>query len=230
MFTINKSEKRAWQQTLALLAAGFVLTAILVLISRGGSWFTATAWAKVSAVKWIAAAVIFTAAALLQYYFLMLLRHSFWKHVLWLLPAVWLYNNGMVGIQRLFDSETGMALTGWIPVTDLLGWLMAALFWPLFIAGGAVTAIADSGGLVFTQSCQYGRLALDAAGLSAGDVIGHVLNYFSVYWNLITDSFVHQVTSGYSHERSFWDFSVAGAFGLPHWFLSLGYNLSCLTV
>ena len=140
MFTINKTEERAWQQNLALIAAGFVLTGIIILISRGESWFTATAWPRISVIRWIAAGVILPVGALLQYYFLMLLRHSFWKYVLWLLPAIWLYNNGMVGIQRLFDSEGGLALTGWIPITDLLGWLMAVIFWPMFIAGGAVTA------------------------------------------------------------------------------------------
>lgn len=228
MFTINKTEERARKETIVLIVAGMVLVGIIVLISRGESWFTATAWARVSVIQWVAAGVILIIAVALQYYFLMLLRYSAWKYVLWLLPAVWLYNNGMVGIQRLFDSEAGVALTGWIPVTDLLGWLMAMVFWPLFIVGGAITAIIDSSGFIFTQPCQYARLALDMAGVGTGDIIGHVLNYLGTYWDLISDSFVRQVASEYSRSRSFWDFSLSGAFGLPHWLFNLGYGTGCL--
>lgn len=228
MFTINKTEKREWQQNIALVTAGIVLMGVIVIISRGETWFTAAAWSKISVVQWVVLGVILSIALVLQYYFLMLLRHSFWKYLLWLLPVIWLYNNGMVGIQRLFDSEAGMTLTGWIPITDLFGWLMAAVYWPLFTAGGAATSIIDSNAFRLSQACYYAHIALDAAGVSPGDIVGHVLNHLSVFWNMVSDSFVKQVTMAYSHNRSFFDFSMAGAFGLPHWFFSLGYNFSCV--
>ena len=230
MFTINEDEIREWRQNIMLITAGIVLVGIILLISRGDTWFTATAWSKVSIVQWGITAAICIVALLLQYIYLRLLRHSIWKYSLWILLAIWAYNNGMVGIQRLFDQDAGLTLTGWIPVTDLLGWLMAAVFWPLFIAGGSVTAIIDSGSFLFTQPCHYARLALDAAGIASGDIVGYVLNHLSVFWDLVSDSFVRQVMDVYSHNRSFLDFSVSGAFGLPHWFYSLGYSCSCLAV
>lgn len=230
MFTINKTEKREWQQNIALVTAGLVLTGIVLIISRGEVWIDTVTWSKVSTVQWVIISVITVISLLLQYYFLLLLRHSALKYLLFLLPVVWLYNNGMVGIQRLFDSEAGLTLTGWIPVTDLLGWLMAAVFWPLFAAGGAMVALIDSNGFLFTEPCHYARLALDITGADSGDIISYVWNHFKIFWDLVSDSFTRQVLDAYSHNRSFWDFSVSGAFGLPHWVFSLGYSCSCIVI
>jgi hypothetical protein len=226
---MDKREQRVRLQSLALLTTGIALVVVLIIISRGGiDWFTRTAWGRVSPLKWAAITSMLGVALVVQFWFLMLLRYSPAKILLWLLPVIWLFNNALAAIQNLLDSSAGIAITGWIPITDLIGWLTGAVYFPLLVGGGAATALIDSSGVMLTQACRYAGIAFDTAGIAPGDIISGILNYIKMFWNLISESFMREIAIEYSKNRSFFDFSLSGAFSLPHWLFSVGYSFTCI--
>ena len=231
MIAIDKRERREKWTNLALVVAGLALAIGIIIYSRWGlSWFTETAWAKVSILKWLSVVIILSITLVLQYYFLMLLRHSIVKYlVLWLLPIIWLFNNGLVALHRLFESAANETLlTGWIPVTDLIGWLVGVVFFPSFIGGGTIVGIIDSGGSFMSQVCSIGGMAMNVTGTSVWDILSHVPKFMGVFWDQVVNSFANAVFPENFKNRSFFDLTLDGVISLPHWFYSAGYSLTCI--
>lgn len=228
---MDKTEAREKWINIFLVATGLGLFICLIIYSRWGlSWFTDTAWAKVTVFKWLSVVVILTVSLVLQYYFLMLLRHSIVKYlVLWFLPVLWLFNNGLVAIHRLFESAAEATLfTGWIPITDLAGWLLGIIFFPLFVGGGAIVGIIDSGGSFMSQVCSIAGIAMNATGTSAWDILSHVPKFLHLFWDQVVNSFMHAVFPEDLKNRSFFDLSLDSIISLPNWFYSAGYSFTCI--
>lgn len=231
LLNINKTETRDIKINIAIVITGIALVIGLIIYSRGGvSWFTNTAWSQVSIVKWIVIVVTVGIALVIQYYFLLLLRHSFVKYlVFWLLPIIWLFNNGSVAIHRLFESAAEETfLTGWIPITDLIGWLMGTVYVPLLVVGGIVVALIDSGGFFLAQACNIAGMALDITGTSFGDLISGGFKFIGIFLDLLGNSFMQEFVTENLRNRPFFDLSLSGVFSLPHWFYSAGYSFSCI--
>ena len=174
--------------------------------------------------------IILTIAVVLQYYFLMLLRHSVVKYlVLWLLPVIWLFNNGLVALHRLFESAANEAwLTGWIPVTDLIGWLLGGVFFPSIIGGGVVVGIIDSGGSFMSQVCSIAGISMGITGTSIWDVLSHVPQFLHLFWDQVVHSFMHAVFPEDLKSRSFFDIGLDSLVSLPYWLYSVGYSVTCI--
>ncbi len=230
---MNKKEQLEKRNNIILLLVGFFLViGLLVIYREGVTWFTLTKWPYVSVASWISIGVIFSVSLALQYYFLMLLRYSFFKYIiLWFIPIIWLFNNGLVVMHRFFDWTTDIVSpTGWLPLGELLGWLLSAIFLPILVGGGAVVAIIDASGTMLTQACYYAGIALDVAGVSSSDIISYSINFINITWDLLSNSFVQQVISEKSMSRPFMDFSLSSVFSLPYWVLSIGYSFTCLII
>jgi hypothetical protein len=210
----------------------FLVIGLLVIYREGITWFTITKWSHVSIASWISIDVIFSVSLALQYYFLMLLRYSFFKYlILWFIPIIWLFNNSLVVMHRFFDWTTNIVSpAGWFRLGELLGWLLSAVFLPILVGGGAVVAIIDASGSMLTQACYYAGIALDVAGVSSSDIISYSINFINITWDLLSNSFVQQVISEKSMSRPFMDFSLSSLFSLPYWVLSVGYSFTCLII
>jgi hypothetical protein len=230
---MDKKEQREKRANILLLITGCLLVVGLLLIYREGvTWFSSTRWLDVSIVSWVSIGAILGIALVLQYYFLMLLRYSFFKYlVLWFIPIAWLFNNGLVAMHRFLDWTTDIiSPAGWIPLGELLGWLLSAVFFPVLVAGGAIVAIIDSSSSMLTQACYYAGIALDVAGISPWNVIDYSMNFISVIWDLLSNSFMQQVVSERMMNRSLLDFSLSSTFSLPYWVLSIGYSFTCIVI
>ena len=230
---MNKTEQIEKRNNFILLFTGiFLVIGLLVIYREGLTWFTATKWPRISVVRWISISVILSIALVLQYYFFMLLRYSFVKYlVLWGIPIIWLFNNGLVALHRFFDWTTDIVSpAGWIPLGEFLGWMLSAVFFPVLIGGGAVIAIIDSSGLMLTQACYYAGIAMDVAYASGWNIISYATNFINVIWDLLSNSFVQEVIKERATNRSFIDFSLSSIFSLPYWVLSIGYSFTCIVI
>ncbi len=230
---MDMKESREKRNNIILVLIGIILVVSLLLIYREGvSWFSLTRWSDVSIVSWVSISVILAIALLLQYYFLMLLRYSIVKYlVLWFIPIIWLFNNGLVAMHRFLDWTTDIiSLAGWIPVGELLGWLLSAVFFPVLAGGGAIIAIIDSNSSMLTQACYYAGIALEVSDISPWNIISYSMNFVSIIWDLVSNSFVQQVVSERMMNRSFLDFSLSSTFSLPYWVLSIGYSFACIMI
>ena len=230
---MDKREQREKRSNIVLIIIGILLALVLIIIPRGGfDWFTSTSWSHVSVFKWGFIVVILSLSLVLQYYFLMLLRYSVLKYfVLWFLPIMWMFNNGLVAMHRFLDWTTDIhSPVGWMPITDLLSWLLGSVFSPSLIGFGVVAAIIDSSGAMLTQACYYAGIAMDVAGISPWHVIDYGMNFISVFWDMISNSFVQEVIKESSGNRSFFDLSLSGAFSLPNWLVSIGYSFTCVVI
>jgi hypothetical protein len=228
---MDKKEQLEKRNNIILLFVGvFLVISLLVIYREGRIWFTVTKWSHISVASWIVISAIFSVSLLLQYHFLMLLRYSFFKYiVLWFIPAIWIFNNGLVAMHRFFDWTTDIVSpAGWLPLGELLGWLLSAVFLPVLVAGGAIVAIIDSGGSMLTLACYFAGMALDFTGASGWNIISYCMNFINVIWDLISNSFVQQIISERSINRPFMDFSLSSLFSLPYWILSISYNFTCL--
>jgi hypothetical protein len=230
---MDKKQQIEKRNNIIILIAGlFLVISLLVIYREGLTWFAATKWSHVSVASWIGIGVILSVSFLLQYYFLMLLRYSFIKYiVLWFIPLMWLFNNGLVAMHRFFDWTTDIVSpAGWSPIGEFLGWMLSAVYLPILVGGGAIVAIIDSSGSMLTQACYYAGIALDVADVSGWNIISYSMNFISVTWDLISNSFVQQVMSERLMNRPFLDFSLTSAFSLPYWVLSIGYSFACILV
>ena len=231
MLKKGKSEMLVRLENTVLIIVGIVLVLGMLAMFRGGAdWFNNIHWSKISVLKWIVLGVIGFIALLFQYYLLLLFRYSFLKHLFWFLPALWLINNGLIVIGRFIDSEYHRAVTGWIPLTDLFGWLISLVYFPLLVGGGAMSAIADSGGFVMSQACAYAHAVLETARVSNGSVVSFIGHHVGALWDIITNSFKNQVAWENAGSRPFIDFTQNGLFRMPHWMLNLGYTFSCIAL
>jgi hypothetical protein len=230
---MDKKEKCEKRNNIIIVFLGVVLVIGLIIFTRGGlGWFTDTSWSKVSNIKWVSIAVVLCVSLVLQFYFLLLLRYSSLKFlVLWLIPIIWVFNNGLVAVHLFLEwTADYVSPTGWIPVGDLISWMFGAVYFPLLIGAGTIVALIDSSSLMLTQACYYAGIAVDAAGISPGDIIDYGLNFISVFWDLISDSFVKELALDNIKNRSLWDFNLTGVSSLPNWFFSASYSFTCMVV
>jgi len=233
MIQINKIQQREKRNNFIILFAGIFLVVGLLLIYREGvAWFSAVRWSDVSIINCISISVILGAAFLVQYYFLMLLRYSVIKYfILWFIPIIWLFNNGLVVLHRFFDWTTDIVSpAGWVPLGDLLGWLLSAVYFPLLIASGVVVSIIDSSSSMLSQACYYAGIAMDVANISPWNIVSYSMNYLSVLWDLVSNSFVQEIVAQHTNNRQLLEFNLSKAFSLPYWFLSIGYSLTCILI
>ena len=166
---MDKQEQREQRINYGLMITGCLLVIGLLLIYREGLvWFTSARWSTVSVISWVSISVVMGIALVLQYFFFMLLRYSVLKYfVLWFIPAMWLFNNGIVAMHRFLDWTTDIiSPVGWIPLGDLLGWLLSAVYLPLLVGSGVAIAIIDSSGSMLTQACYYAGIAIDVVDVS----------------------------------------------------------------
>ena len=230
---MNKTEQIKKRNNLIFLFAGFFLILLLLFIYREGYyWFTTTRWQSVSVFSWVSITFILIIASLLQYYFFLLLRYSIFKYlVFWIIPIAWLVNNGLAAMHKFLDWTGDIASSAsWIPIGDLLGWLLSAVYFPLLVGSGAIIAIIDSSGSMLSQACYYAGIALDVTGISSSNIISYSMNILSVVWDLITNSFVNEIVNEAMKNRSFLEFNLSTIFSLPYWFLNIGYNISCIII
>ena len=226
----DQIEKR---NNIILVLSGIILVVGLLLTYREGlSWFSLTRWSQVSILSWVSIIAISTTSLVLQYCFLMLLRYSSLKYlVLWFIPIIWLINNGIVAMHRFLDWTTDIiSHAGWIPLGDLLGRLLSAVFSPLLVGSGAIVAIIDSSSSMLTQACYYAGIALDVAGITPGNIVAYSLNHLSVFWDLVSNSFVQEIAANGMKDRAFLDFDLSSTFSLPYWVLSIGYSCACIVI
>lgn len=230
MLKINKTESLEFKVNVIVTVTGILLVTGFIIYSRGFNWFTGSAWSQISIIKYVIAITVLVTAIALQYYFLMLFRYSTARIlVFWLLPAIWLFNNCLVAIHRLFESSAeATSLTGWVPITDLIGWLLGVVFVPLFLAGGVIVAIIDSGGFMLSQVCNLAGMVVDITGNSFTDIISGSSRFLGTFMDLLVDSFMDEVIRGNSTGRAFLDLSLSGIFNLPNWLFSAGYSFSCI--
>jgi hypothetical protein len=231
MLKKEKSELLVRLENTVLIIVGIVMVAGMLALYRGGmDWFTNIQWAKISVLKWVALGGIVLVTLVFQYYLLLLLRYSLLKHLFWFLPVLWLVNNGLIVIERFIQGEYHQAIGGYIPLTDLFGWLISLVYFPLLIGGGAISAIADSGGFVMTQACSYAHAVFEAARVSNGSVVSFIGHHVGAFWDILTDSFKKQVAWDYAGSRPFIDITQNGLFRMPNWMLNLGYTFSCIAL
>lgn len=230
---MDKIEQREKRNNIIFLFVGIVLVIGLLLIYREGlTWFSSTQWSEVTVIRWVSISIILSIALVLQYYFLMLLRYSVIKYaVLWFIPIIWIFNNGLVAMHRFLDWTTDIVSpAGWIPLGDLLGWLLSAVYLPLLIGSGAIIAIIDSSSSTLTQACYYAGIAMDVAGISPSNIVSYSLNLVSVYWDVISNSFLQEIVAETMKNRAFLEFNLSNTFSLPYWALSIGYSFTCIVI
>lgn len=230
---MDKKEQREKKANIAFMLIGCFLVVCLLLIYReGATWFTSVQWSAVSIISWVSISVVLGVGLVLQHFFLMLLRYSVIKYfVLWFIPVIWLFNNGLVALHRFFDWTTDIVSpAGWVPLGDLLGWLLSAIYLPLLLASGIVVAIIDSSSAMLTQACYYAGIAMDVADISPWKVVSYSMNFLSVLWDLVSNSFMQEIASLQTANRQFLEFNLSNTFSLPYWVLSIGYSFTCLVV
>ena len=230
---MDKKEIREKRYNLITLLVGIALSIGLLFIYREGlAWFSATQWSKVSIISWVSIGITLGIALVLQYYFLMLLRYSAVKYiVLWFIPIAWLFNNGLVAMHRFLDWTTDIVSpAAWLPLGDLLGWLLSAVYLPLLIGSGVIIGIIDSSSSMLTQACYYAGIAMEVAGISPANIISYSLNLLSVYWDLISNAFVQEIVTETMKNRDFFEFNLSNIFSLPYWVFSIGYSFTCIVI
>lgn len=230
---MDNEQQREQRTNYILLITGCLLILGLLLIYREGlAWFTSARWSAVSVVSWVSISFILGTALVLQYFFFMLLRYSVFKYaVFWFIPVMWLFNNSLVAMHRFLGWTTDIiSPVGWIPLGDLLGWLLSAVYLPLLVASGVVVAIIDSSSSMLTQACYYAGIAIDVVDISPWNIVSYCMNYISVFWDLISNSFVQEIAALHTSNRPFLEFNLSNAFSLPYWALSIGYSLTCIIV
>ena len=228
---MDKIEKRRVLVNLTLVLFSIILALMMVIYTRGGlAWFSNASWSRVSWLDWLLIIAVTAIALPVQYFIFNLLRYSIVRYlVLWLLPVIWLFNNGMVAIQRLLEfAADDTFITGWIPITDLIGWLLGVVFFPMLIAGGVIVALVDSASVLFIDICRVAGVALDISGASFMGILGHVWEFLGTYLDLLYDSFKSEVITEDLQQRSFWDLGINGVFRLPRWLHSAGYHVACI--
>jgi hypothetical protein len=228
---MDKIEQREKRTNMIFMFVGLVLVIGLLLIYREGVvWFSSAQWSAVSIISWVSISAILGVAIVFQYFFLMLLRYSVIKYfVLWFIPIIWLFNNGIVALHRFFDWTTDIVSpAGWIPIGDLLGWLLSAVYLPLLVASGIVVAIIDSNSSMLTQACYYAGIAMDVANISPWNIVSYSMNFLSVLWDLVSNSFVQEIASLQTDNRQFLELNLSNTFSLAYWVLSIGYSFTCI--
>ena len=230
---MNKIGHCKKQINIIIIFAGIVIVLSSLMINHGWlTWFSSIRWAEVSTISWISISSILSVGLVLQYFFLTLLRYSVIKYfVLWLMPVIWLFNNSLVALNVFFDWTTDIVSPiGWVPLGDLFGWLLSAVYLPLLLASGVVVAIIDSISGMLSQTCYYAEIAMDVANISPWNLVSYSMNYLSVLWDLVSNSFTQEIASLRTVNREFLEFNLSNTFSLPYWILNIGYSFTCITI
>ncbi len=228
---MDKKEQRLRNINLGPLLTGVSLALGLLILEQGGiNGFRQMNWSSISVLQWVTVTLLFVLSVVVQYFLLLLLRYSFLKYlVLGVIPALWLFNNGIVAMDQFlgWTTETGKTM-GWFSISDLIGWLIGIIFSPVLIATGAIENIFDSTGSTLTQACFYARLAVDVAGILPTQFIDYGLNILSVVWDLISKSFIQEVWKSREVNNTLFELNGTAVFGVARFMQNLGYSLFCL--
>ncbi len=233
MIVINKREQRTGPLSYLLLFAGCILVCGLLFAYRGGAtWFLSVNWSKLSISDWLAIGIIFIPAFFLQYYFLLLLRYSALRYLVFrLIPILWLCANGLVAIHKFISWTTDIAPSaGWISVNDLFGYLLGIAFSPLLLGSGMIIAILDISSNSLISICLYVGMALKVINISSPDIISYTIDFSRFLWDLMSNSFVQQILSENTNRQDFLHFNLLSTFRFPYWVQNLGYSLTCITI
>lgn len=214
-----------------LVLAGCVLATGLLFIYRSGlDWFRAGNWPGISPLEWLCMVLALGLALALQYHFLFLLRHGMLKYlVLWGIPVVWLFYNGLMGINLLLASSTDTAFTGaWLSPGDLIGFMAGAVFLPLLAGFGVIIAIVDSNSGLAALACHNADMALQLIGAMAANTISYGLHLAAVIWEQIANSFAQELSHYRNSGQTLTEISSANLTRFPYWIQNLGYTPACM--
>lgn len=228
---MDKKEQRTVRSNYILLVLGVLLALALIILNRGGlEWVNRIAWSELGWLQWLVLAVLVVVGLLAQFFMLLLLRYSKLRYLILVgIPVIWLFNNGIIAMSRFLDWTTDIGATiGWLSVADLISWLAGAVYFPVLVSLGAVSAILDSSASMLTSSCYYARMALEITNVSPWQVVDFSTNVLSITWDMIANSFTQEVIKATSDTDSLFEFSLTAALSLPSWLTSVGYSLSCL--
>lgn len=228
---MDKREQRKIRAIYFLLILGIASSLALIALKHGGvAWLGKVSWADFSWLQWIAMLLLIVIGIVGQYLFLLLLRYRFLKYLILVgIPALWLFNNGIIAISRFLDWTTDIGATiGWLSIADLLSWLAGAVYFPILVSMGAVSAILDANASMLSSACYYARMALDIANVNPWQIIDFSMNVIGILWDLLANSFTQEVIKATSDTDSLFEFSMAAALSLPQWMMTLGYSLACL--
>ena len=214
-----------------LVLAGCALAIGLLFIYRGGlGWFRAGNWPGISPLEWLCMVLALGLALALQYHFLFLLRHGMLKYlVLWGIPLVWLFYNGLMGINLLLASSTDTAFTGsWLSPGDLIGFVAGAVFLPLLAGFGVIIAIVDSNSGLAALACHEADTTLQLIGAMAANTISYGLHLSAVIWEQIANSFAQLISYYRNSGQALTEINSANLTRFPYWIQSLGYTPACM--
>ena len=215
----------------ALVLAGSVLATGLLFIYRDGlDWFRAGNWPGISPLEWLCMVLVLGLALAFQYHFLFLLRHGMPKYlVLWGIPLVWLFYNGLMGINLLLASSTDTAFTGgWLSPGDLIGFMAGAVFMPLLAGFGVIIAIVDSNSGLAALVCHNADTTLQLIGAMTANIISYSLHLAAVIWEQIANSFVRELLHYRNSGQTLTEINSANLTRFPYWIQSLGYTPACM--
>ena len=228
---MERIKRRERRLNHALVLAGSVLATGLLFIYRGGlDWFRAGNWPAISPLEWLCMALALGLALTLQYHFLFLLRHGLLKYlVLWGVPLVWLFYNGLMGINLLLASSTDTAFTGgWLSPGDLIGFMAGAVFLPLLAGFGVIIAIVDSNSGLAALACHNADTTLQLMGAMAANTISYSLHLAAVIWEQIANSFARELLHYHNSDQALTEINSANLTRFPYWIQSLGYTPTCM--
>lgn len=230
---MNRTEEIKKRNNIIYLLFGYILVLTLLIVFREGIyWFKSTQWSAVSTLSWVSISIVLILFSVLQYYFILLLRYSFIKYiVIYIIPIVWLVNNGLAGMHRFMDYTNEVTSSAvWVPIGDLLGWLLGVIYFPLLVGSGVIIAVIDSSGSMLTQACYYIGIAIDVTGISSSSIFSYSVNVLNIILDMLSNTFVQNVMNEIGNNRSIINFNLSNILSLPYWFLNIGYNISCIFV
>ena len=228
---MDRIERRERLLNHALALAGSVLAIGLLFLYRDGlDWFRAGNWPGISPLAWLCMALALGLALALQYHFLFLLRHGVLKYlVLWGIPLVWLFYNGLMGISLLLASSTDTAFTGgWLSPGDLIGFMAGAVFLPLLAGFGVIIAIVDSNSGLAALACHNADTALRLMGITTANIISYSLHLAAVIWEQIANSFAQELSYYRNSGQTLTEINSANLTRFPYWIQNLGYTPACM--
>ena len=215
----------------ALALAGCALAIGLLFLYRDGlDWFRAGNWPGISPLEWLCMVLALGLALALQYHFLFLLRHGLLKYlVLWGIPLVWLFYNGLMGINLLLASSTDTAFTGaWLSPGDLIGFVAGAVFLPLLAGFGVIIAIVDSNSGLAALACHNADTTLQLIGAMTANTISYGLHLAAVIWEQIANSFAQELSYYRNSGQTLTEINSANLTRFPYWIQNLGYTPACM--
>ena len=62
---------------------------------------------------------------------------------------------------------------------------------------------------MLTQACYYAGIAMDVANISPWNIVSNSMNYLSVLWDLVSNSFAQEIASLRTDDREFLEFNLS---------------------